>query len=88
MKQFRIGQQLCFLAHDGKADDTQSAFNSQTPHHITLCLGGISLQLGSGWGGGLLAPVPVTQCGEQEDAGQPGQSASDKKNAVPVDEAV
>src|SRR6516162_5534701 len=43
--------------------------------------------LGSGWGR-LLAPVPVTQCREQKDCRHAGQTASDKENAVGVNEAV
>ena len=43
--------------------------------------------LGSGWG--RLPPlVQVTQCREQKDGRHAGQSASDKENAVGVNEAV
>jgi len=44
-------------------------------------------ELGSGWRG-LLPPVPVAQCREQKDRRHAGQSASDKENAVGVNEAV
>src|SRR5437870_1298488 len=42
--------------------------------------------LGSGWRR-LFPPVPVTQCREQKDRRHAGQSASDKENAVGVNEA-
>src|SRR6516164_1613787 len=48
---------------------------------------GVKTFLGSGWGR-LLPPVPVTQCREQKDCRHAGQSASDKENAVGVNEAV
>src|SRR5690348_9149424 len=38
--------------------------------------------------GQLLTPVPVTQCREQQDGRHASQSASDKENAVAVNEAV
>src|SRR5207247_10848261 len=43
--------------------------------------------LGSGWRR-LLPPVPVTQCREQKDRRHAGKSASDKENAVGMNEAV
>lgn len=43
--------------------------------------------LGGGWGG-LLALVPIAQCGEQKDGGNAGQSAGDTEDAVSVNEAV
>src|SRR5947208_16984731 len=43
--------------------------------------------LRSGWRR-LFPPVPVTQCREQKDRRHAGQSASDKENAVGVNEAV
>src|SRR6266852_6153445 len=43
--------------------------------------------LGSGWGR-LLSSVPVIQCRKQKDGRHAGQSASDKENAVGVNEAV
>src|SRR6266478_3303994 len=52
---------------------------------------GFTLQLktflGRGWGR-LLPPVPVIQCREQKDRRHAGQSASDKENAIGVNEAV
>ena len=43
--------------------------------------------LGSGWGR-LLSSVPVIQCRKQKDGRHAGQSASDKENAVGMNEAV
>src|ERR1700739_1733646 len=42
---------------------------------------------GSG-GDRLLPPVPVTQCRKKKDGRHAGQSASDKENAVGMNEAV
>src|SRR5215471_4389052 len=42
---------------------------------------------GNGWGR-LLAPVPVTQRGEQNNGRHAGQSTGDKEDAVSVNEAV
>src|SRR5215471_16114905 len=36
----------------------------------------------------LLSPVPITQCCEQKNGGNTGQSTGDKKNAVGVNESV
>ena len=44
-------------------------------------------RLGSGWGR-LLSSVPVTQCRKQKDGRHAGKSASDKENAVGVNESV
>src|SRR5690349_21022321 len=52
---------------------------------------GFALQVKTFLGSGrrrLLPPVPVTQCREQKDRRHAGQSASDKENAVGVNEAV
>jgi len=48
---------------------------------------GVNTFLGSGWGR-LLSSVPVIQCSKQKNGRHAGQSASDKENAVGVNEAV
>src|SRR5258707_8638468 len=57
------------------------------PGRYAAIFEGVKTFLGSGWRG-LLAPMPVTQCRELKDRRHAGQPASDKENAVGVNETV